>query len=232
MIHIAALDDNAAFLAEIERQCHLFEKNSDIDLNTFTNPTEFLAAFHCQYDILFMDIEMPGVDGFSVAKEIRSIDDNVLIIFITNFGSLAIKGFEVEAYDFIVKPLQKEAFQKALMRAYQTVIKRSGNYLFLGTKDDLRKVHTNSIYYIESDKHYLVFHMEGETFTERGRISDLEAKLGPYGFARCNNGCLVNLRYVDKFKNNAISVHGVSIPVSRGKRKNFMDSLTRAIKTL
>lgn len=229
MIKIAAVDDNNEFLKEIHDFIGTCLPKDEFSIDLYNNPTIFLSTFHCQYDIVFLDIEMPGIDGLSAAKDIRKVDENVIIIFITNFGSLAIKGFEVEAFDFIVKPIQPKAFADSLTRAYNALKKRSGDFLLFEDKDGIRKIHTRDILYVESVKHYLVFHLVSEVIQERGLISDLEKKIGQFGFARCNNGCLVNLKYVDRVSNNLVYVLSQPLTLSRGKKKAFIDALTRNV---
>ena len=226
MIHIAALDDNAAFLAEIERQCHLFEKNSDIDLNTFTNPTEFLAAFHCQYDILFMDIEMPGIDGFEAARRIRERDDKVSIIFVTNMVSYAPKGYSVNAMDFIVKPVSYYRLAASLTKARSRLQTEQGVPLVLHTKDGTYRLDSARVHYIEMLNHHTIFHTEDGVFDTTGSLKKLEEQLAGQNFARCNNGYLVNLRYVRSVEGSDVVVGGDRLLISRTRRKAFLQQMS------
>ena len=229
MINIVAIDDDLEFLHSIEDQIKKYqdEMKQTLFFSYFTSPMEFLDKFHSQYDLIFLDIDMPGINGFETAKEIRKSDPAVPLIFITNMGSFAIKGYEVHAFDFIMKPLNAFSFQRSLNNAIGLIKSENGHFILIDGINGTKKVDVNLIEYVESVKHYLHFHIENEDVIERGTISEAESQLSKFGFSKCNNGCLVNLKNVSLVKKNEVVVSKNTLLISRSKRKTFLDALTR-----
>ena len=120
MIRVALLDDNQEdrkILMEYLRRFRI-EENIQIEIASYDSGLEFLESYGGGYDVIFLDIEMPGLDGLEVSKEIRQMDEMAGIIFITNMAQYAICGYEVNAIDFMLKPVKypnfSEKFKKAL----------------------------------------------------------------------------------------------------------------------
>lgn len=112
MFRIAVVEDDAEYIERITRYIERFAQENHLDIQTaaFRDGMEIVMNYHHGWDIIFLDIEMPNLDGFSAAKEIRARDSTVLLIFITNIARYAIHGYEVEALDFILKPVSYEQF--------------------------------------------------------------------------------------------------------------------------
>ena len=109
MIQIAIADDDAVFLAKIEKYVRKYqeENNTDIQLTTFSDAKELIEGYHPVYDIVILDIEMPGMNGMEAAEKIRQTDENVVLMFITNMIQYAIRGYSVGALDFVMKPVNE-----------------------------------------------------------------------------------------------------------------------------
>src|SRR5699024_1579554 len=93
------------------------EKGLNIVIDTYQNAVVFLTNYQARFDVIFMDIEMPYINGMEGACKLREIDKATLLIFTTNLGHMAVKGYEVEAFDFVVKPLHYESLRLKLNRA-------------------------------------------------------------------------------------------------------------------
>lgn len=98
------------------------------------------------------------VDGMTAAEEIRKIDSQVVIIFITNMPQYAMKGYAVEALDYVLKPINYFAFSQRIDRALGRIVKRKAKYINISTKSGIRKIEIPDIYYIEIQDHDLYFH--------------------------------------------------------------------------
>lgn len=222
-MRIAVLDDNPSDARRLMDYLERYRQEQGLAFQTdaFYASLDFLEEFHGGYDVIFLDIEMPGSDGLEVAQEIRSKDESAGIIFITNMAQYAIRGYEVDAVDFMVKPVGYHNFAQKLEKAIRFAKKRDQRFLLLSSKDGLCRVAASEILYIEKDKNYLVYHTRRGLFRELGSIQDAREKLGRLPFSECTSGCLVNLGYVDRVGRESVLVLTEELPLSRRMKKRF-----------
>lgn len=198
------------------------ETNSLIEIRTFHSSIEFLECYQNDFDILFLDIEMPGTDGIETAKEIREKDSEVAIIFVTNMIQYAIRGYEVNAIDFMVKPVEYFNFTLKLEKAIHIVNQRVNQSLLIGSASDYRKIPIAEIMYIEKEKNYLAYHTTKGVFRERGTMTELRDKLSPFFFSESMTGCMVNLGFVDQVWKDEVYIGEDRLPISRRMKKQFV----------
>lgn len=223
-MNIAVVDDSREDAGHLEAFLSRYHQENGLPMqvHTFLSSVEFLESFHGEYDIIYLDIEMPGSNGLEVAHEIRSRDETVAIIFITNMAQYAIRGYEVNAVDFMVKPVGYFNFVQKLDKALRAAEKRGTQFLLLSNGDGLYRIPPTDILYIEKDKNYLVYHTRKGLFQQRGTIQDARQRLQGLAFSECTSGCLVNLRHVDRIGRETILVGGEELPVSRRMKKSFV----------
>ena len=231
MIEIAIVDDEDSYVQTLLEYLSKYENDSGNRIHTtvYHDGDELLQNFGCQFDIILMDIQMKFMDGMSTAEEIRKLDTKVLIMFITNLMDYVIRGYEVDALDYVVKPVEYFSFSQKLNRAIQRLDKRSGYEMSINVPAGLKRVSSDSIYYIESDRHNLIFHTTEGQFVTRAKMQDYDNDLFGHGFFRSNKGYLVNLRYVEGIEQGCCVIQGDYLPVSRSKKKEFMKTLTQYI---
>ena len=135
------------------------------------------------------------------------------------------KGYAVDAMDYVLKPVNYYAFTQRIERAIGRMGNRKKSYLSVSIKGGIQKLDVSKLLYVEVQDHDLVFHTREEKIKTRGTLSEVEQKLDPSRFFRCNKCYLVNLEYVDKVQNNDIVLAGESIQVSRARKKDLMDAL-------
>ena len=176
-------------------------------------------------DLILMDIEMKFMDGMMAAEEIRKKDTEVIIIFITNSPQYAIKGYAVDALDYVLKPVSYYAFSQRLSRAIERAARRARHYLQINTHGTAHKIDTAALYWVESCGHDLVFHTAEGALTASGSMAETETRLAQDSFFRVNKGCLVNLEHVDCMDGEDAVVHGERVPIARARRKAFLDAL-------
>lgn len=230
-LQIALAEDNPECAELLLTYLHAFEKeyNQCLEVSVFTDGAELLKNFHSQYDLLLLDIEMPCMDGMTTAKEIRRLDSKVSILFITNMAQYAIHGYEVDALDYILKPVHYFSFAERLNRAIGKIKKHTEYYLILTLKGGSQKVSVEDIYYIESQRHNLIFHTKEGDFTTVGTMTEIEAKLANFNFSRCNKGYLVALQHVDAIQDGCAVINKEHLLISRGRKKEFLETLTNYI---
>ena len=141
----------------------------------------------------------------------------------------AIRGYEVDALDFMVKPVNYARFSQALKKAVAYLEKHGGHAMVLKLPDGIKKIQAKDVKYIEVMGHFLVYHTQEGSFQSRGSLSQVEEALAlykdKYNFIRCNSCFLVNLRYVKGFTPTSIEINGIELPISRRKKKAFMEEL-------
>ena len=202
-------------------------EKEELDITVYRDGDAVTAEYKSQFDIILMDIQMKFVDGMTAAEEIRKMDSEVVIIFITNMTQYAIRGYEVDALDYVLKPVSYFAFSQKLKRAVSRIKKRSSKYITLAVKGGVIRVDLDDIYYVESAGHNLLYHMGNATHLTSGTMKSAEEQLAEYGFSRGNTCYLINLAHVDGIQDKCAVVKGERLQISRPRMNAFMRELTR-----
>ncbi|QOY35247.1 LytR/AlgR family response regulator transcription factor [Anaerobacillus isosaccharinicus] len=227
MIRIAIVEDEIHYQEQLIEFLKKFEEDREevIEITTYSDGDEFIGKYHAQFDIILMDVQMPLMDGMSAAEEIRKIDSEVVIIFITNMAQYAIRGYAVDALDYVLKPISYFSFSQRLNRAVERMKKREDRFITLKLKGGVTRLKVSDIYYIESQGHKLIFRTKEGEHTTTGTMKELEDELSNHHFFRGHKGYLINLEHVDGMSESCAVVQGEELPVSRMKRKGFMEAL-------
>lgn len=227
MIRIALVEDDRTYREELMQFLKRYEQESNekFHITTFTDGDEIVDGYSCDFDIILMDIVMKYMNGMDAAEQIREIDSEVVIIFITNTPQYAMKGYMVDALDYVLKPITYFSFSQRIDRALARMKKRTTKYLSIAYKGGLKKLDVSQITYVEVRDHDLIFHTAEKEYLSKGTLSDVEQMLEQQHFFRCNKCYLVNLEYVEGVQNNDILVAGDLVQVSRAKRKALLDAL-------
>lgn len=228
MIHIAVVEDEELYSDQLKNYINRYcsENGLEVKVTFFTDGDEIALDYTGDYDIILMDIQMRFMDGMTAAEKIREMDKKVVLMFITNMTQYAIRGYQVDALDYMVKPVEYFSFSQKISKAVERLKLDHHNYISVTTENGLKKLDINEIFYIESCGHYLNFDTKRGVFQTRGTMKSIGESLEPYGFSRIHKGFLVNMKYVEEVRENNCILPGKQIPVSRIYRKNFMEKLT------
>ncbi len=237
MLQIAIVEDekeHAELLDEFVKR--FFDgKGASAETVRFDNAIAFLENYKPQYDLVFLDIKMPYMNGMDAAERLRELDPEVMLIFVTSMKQYAIAGYTVNAFDFIVKPIEYSDFEFKMTRAYRRLSARidgSEPDILLTTDKGIIKVKPSDIRYVETaDGHNIVYRMggSGADITRYSSLKAAESELIPFGFARCNSCYLVNLKHVRSIKGYTVDVDGVELQISQPRRKAFIDELMKFV---
>lgn len=228
VVKIAWIDGDKNFAKEINNFIRRFntETGNECALTYFNNGLDFISDYQPIFDIVVLDIALPLMDGLEVARRLRAIDKDVPIIFATSMAQMAIKGYEVNALDFLVKPIAYATFAQRLQKALDYVHTHGDHAVVLKMNGGCRKISARDIKYIEVFGHFLIYHLLKEEIQVRGSLSKAEEELAPFNFLRCNDCYLINLRYVNGFSTSSIFIDEQTFPISRRKKKEFKEKLT------
>ena len=227
MKNIAIVEDEdeaaARLTGYIERYAE--QNGQKYRVERFNNAVDFLAEYKSIYSVVFMDIQMPNMDGMSAAAELRRIDKTVSIVFITNLIQYAQKGYEVNALDFIVKPIGYSEFKLKMRKAVNVARSREIKSVLVPVNSGFCRISIDKLVYVEVMGHKLKYQLVDEEIEARGTLGEVEKKLDGCGFLRCNSCYLVNSRYVNKVRGNEVDVGGHVLKISHPKRKAFVEAL-------
>ena len=182
-------------------------------------------------DLLFLDINMPEISGISFAK---SINKDIKVIFTTAYRDFAVEGFELQAIDYLLKPISFERLLKAVNNYYNvyTEVKKFKNnqsesidFMFVRAYRRMIKIDFQSIIYIESYSDYIKIHLPNETIVTRETISAIEAKLPTKQFLRIHRSFIIALNYISSFTNEEITINNTTLTISRSYKKEVLKVL-------
>jgi len=226
-IKVAIVEDNLDSAEVLKKYLKRYgkENNINFDVYSFEDGDEIASFYEAKYEVILLDIEMKRLDGMSTAKKIREFDRDVIIIFITNMPQYAIKGYEVKALSFLIKPVPFFAFSQEMNDAIDKISKTKEKSVLLTTENGVVKLNIFDILYIETMKHYLIIHTKDEIHTIKLPLKRMEEELKEGSFFRCNNCYLVNLDEVTGVKGDFVIVNGHELKISRPRKKDFMEAL-------
>ncbi len=229
MLKIALVEDDQHFADETVKYIQEYgkEKNINFEVTHYKDGVAFLNNYANQFNLVFMDIDMPKMSGMQVASELRKIDSKLTLVFLTNLSQYAIKGYEVNALDFILKPINYNTFKIKLDRIVERFENEDDSTYVINGQDESYVAHLSEIVFIETEKHYLLYHLSnGKTLRERNKMQNISSSFNGKSFAFSTRSILINLSFVESFKANEISVQGERLPLSDIYKKEFMQKLT------
>lgn len=235
MIRIAFCDDDITTLEEIRvlLDAYSAERDCQIIYTAYHSPLDLLSAVECgiRFDILLLDVLMPGENGIDTAAEIRNFDTDVKIVFLTSTAEYAVQSYAVRAYFYLLKPIQKESFFRVLDSALVQYEKERANSLLLRCKSGITRINPKQLEYCEVIHRTLLIHLVNGTVLESiGSLDELYRQLMNHGtFMRPHRSYLVNPEYVQNLSFRAITmVSQAEIPIPRGKyneiKNEFLES--------
>lgn len=228
MIRVAVVEDEAQAAKTVKEYLSRYEMENSIkfDLKTFPNAISLLERYTAEYDLIFMDIRMPYMNGMDAAHRLRALDQKVMLIFLTSLTQYAVAGYEVDALDYIIKPVNYYDFALKLTRAVKRIpAPETTDSITISTEVGWIRLDTGDIRYIETDGHHVLYHTLCGDYRQYSTLNDLEKKLVQYGFFRCNSCYLVNLRYVTSVKAYTAFLDICELKISQPRKKEFLRRL-------
>lgn len=205
-------------------------RGENVNISAYSDAFTLLESYQADTDVLFMDIQMNLMTGMEAAARIRQIDAHVLIVFVTNLAQYAVEGYSVNAFDFILKPVDYNSFAMKLERICKELKHRNAeSFINVKTKSGYTRLNVSEIIYVEVKAHDIIYHTVKENIVVRGTLKNIAGELGKQYFSLCNSCYLVNLSHVKKATKTVLLSNGEELFISQGKRKQFMTELAKYI---
>lgn len=241
LFKVAICDDENKEIQEIQRFLHIYEMQHDIDfeISTFRESSVLLKEYNTcgKYNILFLDVEMPGINGLELARHIREIPDKMVkIIFVSNYPEYMQDSFNVEAFQYFPKPLTFEKFEQLMLRIIKAY-KESENTSFLIKEDGAEEiVYAENIISIESinaKRKRLRITLNDNAIEIQGVLSEWERNLANLSFFSPCRGFLVNLNSIHYIKDKELIMNNNDrVPLSRRKEKQLREIFSKRLLTI
>lgn len=224
-MRIAICDEQAEYRRQAEAAIRTCLRGTEYGVDAFPDGPSLLHAFKKRpYDLIFLDIEMPEMNGISVARHLRQLHDTVPIVFLTSHVEYAVVGYEVSALRYLTKPVSVEKIREVL----DFVASKMQEQRVLWVKTELsdEKLHIKDILFMEAQNQNVLIHTVAGDYSVRYNLSDYETELQDDGFYRIHRGYLVSLRQIKRtVKNEVTLTDGSILPVSRTKERGLREAL-------
>lgn len=228
-MRIAVCDDELQCRRQLVDAVHSVEKSLDVMVSAFEDGEELLRGFEeSPYDLVFLDIEMPGMDGITVARSLRKLSGDVAIVFLTAHIEYALEGYEVNALRYLTKPVQPEKLREII--DHVAAKSRAQRSIWIKTDCEEIRLSLSDILYFEAQNQNVLIRTVRQEYTVRHNISDYEKELAADGFFRVHRGYLVSLRRISSLGKGEVVLGDIRVPVSRSKEKELRDALFSCVK--
>ncbi len=226
MMRVAIVEDDNAAAERLESYLNRFSEESGeaTSVRRFSDPVGLLNRY-AGFDLVLMDIEMPNMNGMEGARRLREIDHSAKLIFVTNMAQYAAKGYEVEAMDFLVKPVVYSDFAFKMKRVQNAIRAGRKRELLIPIAGGIVRENADELVYVEVIGHRLTYHFMDRTVEARGTIGSTEEALKDLHLMRPHNSYLINPKFIDRVQSYTVTVNGEELSISRNRRKDFLQQL-------
>lgn len=242
ILKIGICDDDESIIstltAYLER--YQFVHNIDFEISSFTDSRQLLKCYNNTpgtFHILFLDVEMPEINGLELANTIREMPDrNVHIVFVSSYPEYMKDSFNVQAFQYLTKPLEEAIFQQEMQRIVKDITDFMPGKLLIPTATEDELIFLDELLYIKSinsKKRLLDFVLKDRRISSLGTIGEYEKKLSSSGFISPSQGYLVHMKYLHFIrKNQVILCNNEKIPLSRRKEALIRSYFNEQLLTL
>lgn len=189
---------------------------------------EWYAKHTGTLELVFLDIEMDGSDGMETARQLRSVDQTLQIVFVTGHPDYVFDGYAVRALDYLMKPPAAKKLDYILSRAIAALHMEAGDVFLCRSHEGLYRIPKASILYFSSEKRQITCVTLSRNYTFYAKLDDISEEIGK-GFVRIHQRYLVHATAVECIVNNEVLINGIALPISRAYQKKSILALTRAL---
>lgn len=232
MLRIGLCDDetDARDALRIQLEKVLLEESEEIvyEFSSGDGAVRWLGKHPGEIDLLFLDVEMEGMNGMEAAAQIREFDKELMIVFVTGYSDYVFDGYRVNALDYIIKPAGSERLREVLKRVrYQLYDRREKNYTLKNTEGTFR-FPVADISYFYSDKRKVILVSRGREYAFYGKLDAVEQELSD-SFVRIHQRYLVNPEQVAHIGADCVTIGEQKLPISRALKEEATAKLAKAL---
>ncbi len=233
-MRIAVCDDDADqrhLVASFIKESNIFDTYT---LFEYISAEDLLSAIYAEpyFDVVFLDVEMNGMNGIEAGRKIKEINRNSLIIYVSSHSKYAIESFDNDPLHYILKPINKDKFFEVLRKAkHKSEILY--NKISISQKEGVISLYLKNIIYIEHHNRHLVYHCTDGRYEVVGKVKDIADKLEKHGFILINQGILINAEHVKQIsKLDIIMDNGEKVMISVRKKTEVLIKYSRYLKDI
>lgn len=221
---IAICDDKPIFINKMKNLIRNLITNEEMKVFDFCSGDELLSS-EINFDIVLLDIEMPGTDGLDVAAELYRRNKRTLVLFITSHREYSIKGYEFRAFRYVLKSEPDDFIKRNIQDAINEY-KNFNFYITVNCKEEYTHILASDIIYIESFKHEIIIHTADRIYRGQEKLKSIYSKLKEHDFIQCYKSYIVNMRYIESIKKNSCvhMTNGIELSVGRKYRTETIES--------
>lgn len=222
IVHFAICDDETMHVTQLAAMLRAIDDTTRCE--SYTSGETLVADIESgqAFDAIFLDMEMPGMDGITAGNAIRALDERVILVFVTSHEQYAVASFQCEPLDYLVKPVDPDRLRTVLEKIQRKTNKKRTVFTFEEGGEYVR-LYCDEIVYCESSRNYITIHTREAVHRIRMTSAELEAKLEPGRFARCHRSYIVNLEEVKTVSRDHVTLYHSDdyIPLSDSYRRSF-----------
>ncbi len=225
-IRVAVVDDERDTLKAYEQMFSRLSRETDatFSVTPFADGLDLVSDYK-SFDLIFLDIDMNKLNGLETARQLRKMDESVMLIFVTRLAQYAINGYDYNAFDFVLKPLDYATFRMKMKRALKTLLRRRTKNVCIRCDGVSKVIPCDTLKYVEVQGHYLVYHTTDGDLRTYGTLAEAAEQLDDTDFVSCHRCFLVNAAFVKDIKLNTVVVGDDELPVSRLRKRGFVSHM-------
>lgn len=237
VMSIAICDDDGIQVKLVETYIEAMKLEDGVICSSFYEGEELLEACkRSRFDVIFLDIEMEGLNGIEIGRRIRQMDHESILVYLTGFRNYAIEAFELQSFSYLIKPISEDRFKKLLLsvvdrlkekKAYQEKMQ----YLTFKIGDTIYQFAHDEIYFFEKKQRKMIVNTQRGEYAYYGTVQELEQKLNSEIFCRCHQGYIININKISQIKDNGIYFPDICriVPISRRYKKKIFQYIEKRL---